>query len=79
MEEGVLVREGTHADDGWVIRNSRGLVLLDARVVLDSQVLHITASEDDVLVHLVGGRNLFVWPAFTAFCSEGPHILERHC
>lgn len=64
------IEKVTYSDDSRVIRDSWRLVLLDARVLLDSQVLDIASTEDDVLVDLVRGSNLLLRSTFTAFRSE---------
>lgn len=64
------IEKMTYSDDGRVIRNSWRLVLLDAGVLLDSQVLDIASTEDNVLVNLVRRRNFFIRSTFTAFRSE---------
>jgi hypothetical protein len=65
-----------YSDNGWVIWHGGRLVLLDARGVLNSEVLHVASSEDDILVDLVRRTDLLFWPAFATLCTEGAHILE---
>ncbi len=48
----------TYANNSWVIRHGRRLVLLDVGVILDAKILHIASTEDDVLVDLIRGANL---------------------
>lgn len=56
---------------GW-----RGLVLLDARVLLDAEVLHIAAAEDDVLVNLFRWSNLVFGPASTTLGAKRTDIFQ---
>lgn len=69
----------THADDSRVFGHCRRVVLLDAGSILNSQVLHVAATEYDILVDLVGRRNLLFGTAFAAFRTEGANILQGHC
>lgn len=70
---------GTYTNDSWVIGHGWRLVLLDAGVLLNSKILHIASSENDVLVDLIRGRNLLLWSAFSTFGSERSDILEGYC
>lgn len=58
----------THAtDDSWIVGH-RGLVFLGRnRALLDAQILHIAASEDDEVVDLIRRRDLFRGIALAAF------------
>lgn len=68
----------TYADNGRVIRHSRRLALLDARVVLDAEILYIASTKDNVLVDLVGRADLIIGTPFATFCSKGADIFQRH-
>jgi hypothetical protein len=69
----------TYAHNSRIIGHGRRLVLLDARVFLNSQVLDIAAAEHDVFVDLVGGSELLFGSTSSALCSKRPDILERYC
>ena len=55
------------------------MLLLLRRTFLDPEVLHIAASEDDVLVYLRGGRDFLFWIALAAFGSPRSNVFERYC
>lgn len=60
--------EGTHTtDDGWVVGHGRLVLLGRSRTLLDAQILHIAASEDDEVVDLVGCGDLLRGVALSAF------------
>lgn len=60
----------TYADNSRVIWHGGRLVLLDAGVFLDAEILHIAAAEDDILVDLIGGTDFVVGPPLAALCAE---------
>lgn len=60
-----------------IVGNLGGAVLFGRRSLLDTQILDITAAEDNVLVDLIRGTYLFLWVAFAALCAEGLYIFER--
>ena len=66
----------TYAKDSRIIRHFRRLGLLDRSRGLDAEVLHIAASKDDIVVDLVGGRDLLVRVASTALGTKRSDILE---
>ena len=68
----------TYAEDGGIVGDGGWFVLLDARVLLDAEVLHVAAAEDNVLVDLVRGRDLVLRPASAALGAVGPDIFERY-
>jgi hypothetical protein len=68
----------TYPNNSRVIGHHRRLVLLDGRVLLNAEVLHVAASEHNVLVDLVGGTNLLFRPSSSALSAVGTHIFERH-
>jgi hypothetical protein len=67
----------TYADNCRVVWHGGGLVLLDAGVLLDSEIFHIASTEDDIFVDLVRRRDLFT--TSPTFCAEGTDILEGDC
>lgn len=76
--EGEGVRGGnTYVDNGRVLRHGRRLILLDAWVVFDPQVFDIAATENDVVINLVGGCYLFFGSVPSTLGSERANILER--
>ena len=60
----------TYANDGWIIRHSWRLILLDIRMVLNPQVFYVAAAEHDVLVDLIGGSDLFFGSALATLGTE---------
>lgn len=77
MEAVVLWVGGrTYANNGRVIGHGRGLVLLDARMFLDAKILHVAASEDDILVDLIRGADLLFGTAFSPLSSKRTNIFE---
>ncbi len=52
--------EVTYSDNGRVVGDPGRLVLLGARRSFDSEIFYIGASEDDVLVDLIGRRDLLL-------------------
>lgn len=67
----------TYAYNRRVIRNG-GLVLFDARVVLNSEILNVAAAENDIFVDLVRCGNLFIGLALSSFCAKGANVFERN-
>lgn len=60
--------EGTHTTDNGRVVGHRRLVLLGhSWTLLDAQILHIAASEDDEVVDLVGRGDLLRGVALSAF------------
>lgn len=79
MKACVVGSEGgfkTYVQDRRVFGHRGRSILLDARGVFNTEVLDITAAEDDVLVDLVRGCYFFFGPTFTTLRTEGPHVLE---
>ena len=73
-----LVR--TYTNNSRIVRHGRGFVFFDAGVFLDSQILHIAATKDDVFVNLVCGSDLTIRPgspASSTFRTERANIFER--
>lgn len=70
---------GTYTKDGRVVGDGRRLVLLDARVLLDAEVLYIAAAEYNIFVDLVRRSNLLLRAAFASLCAKGSNIFERDC
>jgi hypothetical protein len=68
----------TYSNNRGVIRHCGRLVLLDAGMLLNAKIFHIASAEDDILVDLIRGANLFLWPRLASFCAKGAHILERY-
>lgn len=62
----------TYSDDGWVLGHGRWRLLL--HLLLNAQVLHIAASEDDLLVDDLGWWVLVI-PALAALSAERAHIV----
>lgn len=61
----------TYSNDGRVIGDLGRLVLLGrGRGLLNSQVLHIATSKDDVFVDLIGGCYLLFRVTLSALCTE---------
>lgn len=72
-------RGKTYADNSWVIRHGRRLVLLlGAGGLFDAEILDIATTEYNVLVDLFGGGYLLLGPAFAAFRAKGHDIFERN-
>ena len=64
----------TYTKDGWIVGHlRRGLC---RGLILDTEVLHITAAEHNVLVDLVGRCNLLLGLAFAAFRAVRDDIFE---
>lgn len=59
----------TYAEDSGIIGHRR-LVLLGRGPRLDAKVLYIAATENDVLVDLVGGGHFLIGIVLAAFGSE---------
>lgn len=73
------VRGITHTDNGWILGHSwRWLGLLHAGMFFDAQVLHIAATEDDVLVNLIGRCYLLFRAAFAALCAVRLDVFEGY-
>ena len=53
----------TYSYNGRVIGHGSWLVLLAGALLLDAKIFHIAAAEDDILVDLIRGGNLFFWIA----------------
>lgn len=68
----------THSENGRVVWHLRRSWLRLFWLLLDSQVLHIATTEDNVVVDGVVCGNLFGRVAFTTFGAEGGHILEGY-
>lgn len=68
----------TYVDNSRVLGHGRRLVLFDARMVLDPQVLDIAAPENDVVVNLIGRCYLFFGSTPPALGAERANILERY-
>jgi hypothetical protein len=69
----------TYAHDGGIVRDDRRLVLLGRCGFFNAQILHITATEDDIFVDLVGWEDLLLGVATSAALStKGSDILERY-
>jgi hypothetical protein len=60
----------TYVQDRGVFGHRGRSILLDARGVFDTEVLDITAAENDVLVDLVRGCYFFFRPTFTTLRTE---------
>ncbi len=65
----------TYAEDGWIIGDS-GRLLIRSGSLLNAKVLHVTPSEDDVLVDLRGWRYLLIGLSFSALGAKGANIFE---
>lgn len=63
-------KDMTYAYDGRIIRHSWRLILLDVGMFFNPQVLDVAAAEDNVLVDLIGGRDLFFRSALATLGSE---------
>lgn len=72
------VKGSTYANNCGIVGHSGRVVLLHARVFLDTEILHVAASKDDILVDLVGRANLLFRTAFSSLGSERTDIFERH-
>jgi len=76
----LLRRTATYTEDSGIIGHLRGLGRLVLLGRLDNgQVLDIAATEHNVVVDLVIGRDLVVWVAATAFGTERLDIFQSDC
>ena len=66
----------TYTNNGRVLGHRGRFVLFDARVLFNSEVLYITAAEDDIFINLVGRSNFFLGSTFSAFRAKGADIFE---
>lgn len=67
----------TYSDNGRVIGDLGRIGLVrGAGRLLDSQILHIAATEDNIIVDLVRRRDLLIGRGFPAFGAERSHALE---
>lgn len=77
-QNAVACRDMTYSNNGRIIGHGRSFCLLEAGMLFDSQILHIAATKDNILVDLVRGSYLFCWPASASFCAEGPDIFQGY-
>ena len=68
----------TYPKYGRIAGYGAGLGLL-RRLLLDAQILHVAASEDDVLIDLIGWRNLFLWAPLPSLRAKRLDIFEGDC
>ena len=66
----------TYAKDSGIIGHLRRFVLLGRSWRLNSEILYIAASEDDIIVDLICRGDLLVRVASPAFGAIGSDILE---
>lgn len=59
----------------WVIRRLRLRLWLFLWLFIHLNVLHITATEDDILESLLRGRDIIC--DLTVFCAERKYIFQR--
>lgn len=72
------IKEGavsTYSDDRRVVWHCRRRGLLLLGLLLDPQILHIAAAEDNLLVDCIG-REKLVLSAATTLSAEGAHIVK---
>ena len=69
----------TYTEDGGVIGDLRRLRLVLLGRLDNGQVFDIAATEHNVVVDLVIGRDLVVWVAATAFGTERLDIFQSDC
>lgn len=58
--------ERTHTNNGRIIRHSGRLAFFGSRALFDPQILDIGATEDDIIIDLVGGWNLVLGVGLSA-------------
>lgn len=67
---------GTHTtDNGWVVGHGRLVLLWRSWALLDAQILHIAASEDDEVVDLVRRGDLLGGIALSALRAMRSDVL----
>lgn len=66
-------------DDSGIIRHDRRLVLFCAGSLLDPQVFHVAATENDIFVGLIGCCDLLCGVGLATFGAVGLDIFEGDC
>ena len=69
-------RGPTYSKNSGIIRHFGRFVLRGRGRSLDAEVLHIAASEDNIVVNLIGGRNLLVRVASPTLGAVGRDIFQ---
>jgi len=74
-----IARTGSSTEDRRVIRHCGRLLLLGGRrAFFNPQVLDICATEDDILIELLRGRDKLLRVRFPMLGAKRPHILKGY-